>query len=79
MSRVGIEPTIPVFERAKMVYALDRAATVTDIKRDDTSPVNMKPALIQVCRFVFLYLLRPTNTRSHMHKGQPVILITSRC
>jgi hypothetical protein len=28
MSRVQFEPTIPVFERAKAVYALDRAATV---------------------------------------------------
>jgi hypothetical protein len=28
MSRVGFEPTIPVFERAKTVLALDRAATV---------------------------------------------------
>jgi hypothetical protein len=27
MPRVRIEPTIPVFERAKMVHALDRAAT----------------------------------------------------
>jgi hypothetical protein len=25
---VGFEPTIPVFERAKIVHALDRAATV---------------------------------------------------
>jgi hypothetical protein len=25
---VGFEPTIPVFERAKTVYALDRAVTV---------------------------------------------------
>jgi hypothetical protein len=25
---VGFEPTIPVFERAKTVHALDRAATV---------------------------------------------------
>jgi hypothetical protein len=29
MPRVGFEPTIPVFERAKIVHALDRAATVT--------------------------------------------------
>jgi hypothetical protein len=29
MSRVGLEPTIPVLERAKTVHALDRAATVT--------------------------------------------------
>jgi hypothetical protein len=28
MPRVGFEPTIPVFERAKAVHALDRAATV---------------------------------------------------
>jgi hypothetical protein len=28
MLRVGFEPRIPVFERAKTVHALDRAATV---------------------------------------------------
>jgi hypothetical protein len=28
MLRVGFEPTIPVFDRAKTVHALDRAATV---------------------------------------------------
>jgi hypothetical protein len=28
MPRVGIEPTIPVFERAETVHALDRAAAV---------------------------------------------------
>jgi hypothetical protein len=28
MLRVGFEPTTPVFEQAKMVHALDRAATV---------------------------------------------------
>jgi hypothetical protein len=28
MIRVGFEPTIPVFERAKTVHALDRAVTV---------------------------------------------------
>jgi hypothetical protein len=28
MPRVGLEPTIPVFERAKTVHTLDRAATV---------------------------------------------------
>jgi hypothetical protein len=27
MPRVGFEPTIPVFERAKTVHALERAAT----------------------------------------------------
>jgi hypothetical protein len=28
MPRVGFEPTIPAFERAKIVHALDLAATV---------------------------------------------------
>jgi hypothetical protein len=28
MPRVGFEPTIPVFEQAKTVHALDRATTV---------------------------------------------------
>jgi hypothetical protein len=28
MPRVGFEPTVPVFERAKTVHALDRAAAV---------------------------------------------------
>jgi hypothetical protein len=28
MPRVGFEPTMPVFERAKAVHALDRAVTV---------------------------------------------------
>jgi hypothetical protein len=28
MSQVGLEPTIPVFEWAKAIHALDRAATV---------------------------------------------------
>jgi hypothetical protein len=31
MPRVGFEPTIPVFKRAKTVRALDRAATVIGI------------------------------------------------
>jgi hypothetical protein len=31
MPRVGFEPTIPVFELAKTVHALDRAATVIGI------------------------------------------------
>jgi hypothetical protein len=31
MPLVGFEPTIPAFERAKTVHALDRAATVIDI------------------------------------------------
>jgi hypothetical protein len=32
MPQVGFEPTIAVLERAKAVYALDRAATVIGLK-----------------------------------------------
>jgi hypothetical protein len=32
MPRVGFEPTIPVFERAKGVHVLDRAATLVNNK-----------------------------------------------
>jgi hypothetical protein len=32
MPPVRFEPTIPVLERAKMVHALDRAATVLGLK-----------------------------------------------
>jgi hypothetical protein len=31
MSRVGFEPTTPVFEQAKTVHALDRATTVISL------------------------------------------------
>jgi hypothetical protein len=31
MPRVGFEPTIPVFQRAKTVHALDRAANVVGL------------------------------------------------
>jgi hypothetical protein len=37
MPRVGFEPTIPAFERAKTVHALDGAATTTDIQFDKCS------------------------------------------
>jgi hypothetical protein len=34
MPRVGFEPTIPAFEQAKTVHALDRAATVIGTAAD---------------------------------------------
>jgi hypothetical protein len=33
MPRLGFETTIPTFKRGKTVHALDRAATVIDLKR----------------------------------------------
>jgi hypothetical protein len=41
MPRVGFDPMIPVFEQAKMVYALDRAATVIS-SLGDNSPQTSK-------------------------------------
>jgi hypothetical protein len=34
MPRVGFEPTIPAFERAKTVHALDSAVTVIGLHAD---------------------------------------------
>jgi hypothetical protein len=38
MPLVGLEPTIPVFKRAKTFHALDRAATVTG---DDNNNIRV--------------------------------------
>jgi hypothetical protein len=41
MPRVEFEPTIPVFERAKTVHALDRAATVIGRTPSSTGLITM--------------------------------------
>jgi hypothetical protein len=51
MHHVGFEPTIPVFERAKMVHALDRAVTVigqvpTSVLTNISQP-NISPKFVQ--------------------------------
>jgi hypothetical protein len=61
MSRVGFEATIPVFEPAKTVYALDRAATVIStldiaswakFDTHDVSAVN--PTLISMRQVAYI-------------------------
>jgi hypothetical protein len=47
MPCVGFEPTIPAFERAKTVYALDRVATV--IGRNYKSIIVYSATLLQAC------------------------------
>jgi hypothetical protein len=42
MPRVGFEPTIPAFERAKTVHALDCTATVIDNSYDKSQIMNWK-------------------------------------
>jgi hypothetical protein len=49
MPRVGLEPTIPVFELAKRVHSLDRAVTVSG---------SMRTAWPEY--FIFLYLIAVT-------------------
>jgi hypothetical protein len=49
MPRVGFEPTIPVFERAKTVHALDREATVFGFCRNYVSNCSYNmPYLLSV-------------------------------
>jgi hypothetical protein len=40
MPRVGFQPTIPVFERAKTVHALNRTATVIDRKYSESQTMG---------------------------------------
>jgi hypothetical protein len=42
MPQVGFELTISVFERAKTVHALDRAATVIGGLKAQPVPIHMK-------------------------------------
>jgi hypothetical protein len=51
MSLVGFEPTIPAFERAKTVHALDRAATVISFRHGVTEFKYVIVALI----YLFIY------------------------
>jgi hypothetical protein len=58
MPRVGFEPTIPVFERAKTVHASDRVATVIGHGRSTEvyfpSNFQILPNLILSCYVSFL-------------------------
>jgi hypothetical protein len=52
MPRVGLEPTIPVFERAKTVYCFDSTATVIG------SQMTMSHKVMSSLIFLFLYVLQ---------------------
>jgi hypothetical protein len=45
MPRVGLEPTIPVFERDKTVHASDRAATVIGFLQDSLKKISYQENL----------------------------------
>jgi hypothetical protein len=55
MTPVGFEPTIPVFERAKTVHALDRAAIVIDggsFTREKIKQMSIKIKILRKCKFL---------------------------
>jgi hypothetical protein len=45
---VGFEPTIRASERAKTVYALDRSATVTGIRKKDKNYLEKSGIYIEI-------------------------------
>jgi hypothetical protein len=51
MPRVGLEPTIPVFERAETVHALDRAATVID--QDTLEPIEFSVVSLNSLMYIY--------------------------
>jgi hypothetical protein len=55
MPLVGFEPTIPMFERAKTVHALDRAATIKVLHTSKFCSAWTQ--VDQVLRYVFYCIL----------------------
>jgi hypothetical protein len=47
MPRVGFEPTVPAFKRAKTVIALDRAATVIVTKSNNVHKIRFRRYSLQ--------------------------------
>jgi hypothetical protein len=65
MPRVGFEATIPAFERAKTVHALDRAATVIGIKTYG-GVIHIHPRILDLDTFrswVMSFTARPLYPR----------------
>jgi hypothetical protein len=71
MHRVGFEPTIPVFERAKIVHALDRATTVLDTIQYKYRQCPKITILIQ-----FIHLLLLPHSYVHVIPLSPSSLVT---
>jgi hypothetical protein len=71
---VGFKPTIPVFERAKTVHAIDRAATVIGVMttghlkiREDTACGTLR------CVYQMLFRSRFPSSRRTLNKMSPNI------
>jgi hypothetical protein len=64
MPREGFKPTIPAFERAKTVHALDRAVTVIDV---------------QMCRGRIILKLTKTKLRGRSPQAKYTYRATAAC
>jgi hypothetical protein len=68
MTRVGYEPMIQAFERAKTVHALDRAVTVIDKNEILTLPYTTWPILLATTSILFFVQLLPLPCM-YIYKG----------
>jgi hypothetical protein len=67
-ARVGLEPTIPVFERAKTFYALDRAATVNGPIRFMICKMwSGNKICLNIFKTIVSFLKFLTHTHTHTH------------
>jgi hypothetical protein len=57
MAWVGLEPTIPVFERAKTVHALHRATTVIGLQLQKDLEICDSGTLVQILCFWTLSII----------------------
>jgi hypothetical protein len=80
MPRVGFEPTIPVFERAKTVHALDRATTVLCIRLLCITYINWGRGLryrprVAVTVYAHIQEILPFDSRSGQQLSPPRISV----
>jgi hypothetical protein len=76
---VGFEPTIPVFERAKTVHALDCAATVNGALNYNHSVKSgfLPPRFVKWGKSKVVTVLKRLNTTPFKHMGKWRYITTS--
>jgi hypothetical protein len=67
MPRVGFETTIPMFEQAKTVHALDLAATVIGnrifLKRSNSLSTHGLPLAVSICKLLGTFVFQAMELR----------------
>jgi hypothetical protein len=65
MPRMGIETTIPVFQRAETVHALDHAVTVISLEKIKcTKVINLSFSFVTSIRCIS----RPVEVKRYLHE-----------